>query len=39
MRLVDGELHGAVLGELERVREQVLQHLLQALGIGVHDFV
>ena len=29
--------HRPVLGELERVREQVLQHLLQALGVGVHD--
>ena len=26
--------HAAVLGELECVREQILQHLLQALGVG-----
>ena len=30
----DVEPHAAVLGELEGVRQQVLEHLLQALGIG-----
>ena len=30
----DLEPHAALLGELERVRQQVLQHLLQALGVG-----
>ena len=30
----DGEPHAAVRGELEGVREQVLQHLLQPLGVG-----
>src|SRR5262245_38334660 len=28
------EAHAAVLGELEGVREQILEYLLQALGIG-----
>ena len=32
----DLETHAALLGELEGVRQQVLQNLLQALGIG-HD--
>ncbi len=32
----DVQPHAALLGELERVRQQVLQHLLQALGVG-HD--
>ena len=32
----NAEPHPSVLGELERVREEVLQHLLQALGIGDH---
>ena len=30
----DLELNAATLGELERVRQQVLEHLLQALGVG-----
>ena len=30
---VDGELDAAMLGELERVRQQVLQHLLQTLAV------
>ena len=30
----DAEPHAALRGELERVRQQVLQHLLQALGVG-----
>ena len=29
-----GQAHAALLGELEGVGEQVLQHLLQALGVG-----
>src|SRR4029078_11875627 len=29
----DLELHAAALGELERVRQQVLEHLLEPLGI------
>src|SRR5258708_20666264 len=33
--LGDAHIHAPVLGELEGVREQVLDHLLQALGIGV----
>ena len=33
-RRKDLELNAATLGELERVRQQVLEHLLQALGIG-----
>ena len=28
------QAHAAVLGELERVREQILQYLQQALGVG-----
>ena len=28
------EAHAALRGELERVRQQVLEHLLQALGVG-----
>ena len=31
----DRQRHAALLGELERVREQVLEHLLQALLVGV----
>ena len=31
---LDAQRHAALLGELERVREQVLQHLLQALLVG-----
>ena len=31
--------HAALLGELERVRQQVLQHLLQALAVGDHAAV
>ena len=30
----DTEADAALLGELERIREQVLQHLLQPLGVG-----
>ena len=30
----NAELHPAMLGELERVRQQVLQHLLQTLAVG-----
>ena len=30
----DRQPHAALLGELEGVRQQVLQHLLQALGVG-----
>ena len=33
------ELHAALLGELEGVRQQVLQHLLQALRVGDHAAV
>ena len=29
----DGEAHASLLGELERIREQVLEHLLEALGV------
>ena len=32
----DAQRDRARLGELERVGEQVLQHLLQALGVGLH---
>ena len=32
----DGQLHAALGGELEGVRQQVLQHLLQPLGVGHH---
>ena len=31
---VDAELDAALRGELESIREQVLEHLLQPLGIG-----
>ena len=31
-----GELDHALLRELEGVRQQVLQDLLQALGVGLH---
>ena len=30
----DREPDAALLGELERIREQILEHLLQALGVG-----
>ena len=30
----DGEPHAALLGELEGVRQQVLEHLLQTLRVG-----
>ena len=33
-RAGDGEPHAALFGELEGVGEQVLEHLLQALGVG-----
>jgi hypothetical protein len=35
---LDAEPDRTVLGELQRVREQVFQHLLQALGIGTNHF-
>ena len=31
---IHGQFHGTVFGEFESVRQQVLEHLLQALGIG-----
>ena len=35
VRAPDRERDAALLGELERVREQVLEHLLQPLAVGV----